>query len=215
VEIQDDVVRAYVRTLRRLQREMKLAGDLDVSTVGAVPELVRVVEAPVDLQRERRSVARVVRQALHALARDRRREGSHLAADMRARARALGVLLGHLERAVPRVVAALRDRGVHRIQRLAGSAGVEPQRLAQEAAIIADRADVTEELVRLRSHLPVLRTLVGASGSVGKRIEFVLQEMQREINTVGAKLGDPAIAGYVLDAKALIEKLREQVQNVE
>jgi uncharacterized protein (TIGR00255 family) len=204
-----------VRALRRLKADMKLAGEIDIGAVGAVPELVRVVEAPIDLQREIRSVHRVVRQALAALVRDRQREGRHLARDMTGWARSLEAVVTHIEGAAPRVVRDLRDRAADRIRRLAAGASVEPQRLAQEAAIVAERADVTEELVRLRSHLSVLKRLLRAAEPVGKRIEFVLQELQRETNTLGAKMGDPDVAARVLDAKAAIEKLREQVQNVE
>jgi len=215
VEVREEAARAYVRALRRLQAEMKLAGEIDVGAVGTVPELVRVVETPADLQREIRCVHRVVRQALGALDRDRRREGRHLAQDMLGWARQLARLVGEIERLAPGIVRALRDRAAARIQRLAAGASVDPQRLAQEAAIAAERADVTEELVRLRSHLGALKRLLRAADAVGKRIEFVLQELQREINTLGAKMGDPAVATRVLDAKAAIEKLREQVQNVE
>jgi uncharacterized protein (TIGR00255 family) len=215
VEVREEAARAYVRALRRLKADMKLAGEIDIGAVGAVPELVRVIEAPIDLQREIRSVHRVVRQALAALVRDREREGRHLARDMSGWSRALESVVTHIEGAAPRVVRDLRDRAADRIRRLAAGASVEPQRLAQEAAIAAERADVTEELVRLRSHLSVLKRLLRAAEPVGKRIEFVLQELQREVNTLGAKMGDPDVAGRVLDAKAAIEKLREQVQNVE
>lgn len=215
VEVREEAARAYVQALRRLKVEMKLAGEIDIGAIGAVPELVRVVEAPIDLQREIGSVRRVVRQALAALVRDRRREGRHLARDMQGWARALEKLVRDIEAAAPGIVRDLRDRAAARIQRLAAGASVEPQRLAQEAAVAAERADVTEELVRLRSHLNVLKRLLRAADPVGKRIEFVLQELQREINTLGAKMGDPAVAARVLDAKAAIEKLREQVQNVE
>ncbi len=215
VEVREEAARAYVRALRRLKVEMKLAGEVDVGAIGAVPELVRVVETPIDFQREIRCMHRAVRQALTALVRDRRREGRHLARDMQGWARALEGVVRYIESAAPGVVRGLRDRAAARIQRLAAGASVEPQRLAQEAAIVAERADVTEELVRLRSHLSVLKRLLHTVEPVGKRIEFVLQELQREVNTLGAKMGDPGVATRVLDAKAAIEKLREQVQNVE
>jgi uncharacterized protein (TIGR00255 family) len=215
VEVREEAARAYVRALRRLQGEMKLAGEIDVAAIGQVPELVRVVEPPIDPQRELRSVHRAARQALAALVRDRQREGRHLARDMQGWARRLERVVRHIEGAAPDIACDLRDRAAARIQRLAAGASVDPQRLAQEAAIAAERADVTEELVRLRSHLSVLQRLLRLAEPVGKRIEFVLQELQREINTLGAKMGDPGVAAQILDGKAAIEKLREQVQNVE
>jgi uncharacterized protein (TIGR00255 family) len=194
---------------------MKLAGEVDVGLLRGVPDLVSLTEVPVDTAREMPGVRRVVQQALAALCRDRDREGSYLGRDMRARVRKLEQLLARLHRLLPSVVRGLRDRAQERMRRLAGGVEVDVQRLAQEAAILAERADVTEELVRIGSHLVALRALLRARGPVGKRIDFLLQELHREVNTVGSKVGDPQIAPLVLEAKAELEKLREQVQNVE
>ena len=101
------------------------------------------------------------------------------------------------------------------LARLVGGAEVERGRVAQEFATLAERSDVTEELVRLEAHLVALRAALRASGPVGKRVEFLLQEVHRELNTTGSKAGDPAIVDLVLGAKGEVEKLREQVQNVE
>lgn len=215
IDIRQDLARAYVRALRRLKAEMKLGGEVGVEVLTAIPDLVRVSEVAGDPTHESAGVRRVVRQALNALGRDRRREGGFLAKDMRARVRMLEQLVANLERALPGVLRGLRDRAARRLRHLAAGVEIDPQRLAQEAAVLAERADVTEEIVRIRSHLPAMKTLLGASGPVGKRIEFLLQELQREINTVGAKVGDARVGALVLDAKAVLEKLREQVQNVE
>jgi uncharacterized protein (TIGR00255 family) len=134
---------------------------------------------------------------------------------MRVRVRKLERLLAELRRSLPDVIASVKQRAGERMRRVAGGIDVDPQRLAQEAAILAERADVTEETVRIASHLGALRGLLRSSEPVGKRVEFLLQEIHREVNTVGSKVGDLRVAGLVLEAKAEIEKLREQVQNVE
>jgi uncharacterized protein (TIGR00255 family) len=215
VEVRSEVARAYVRALRRLRTEMKLAGDVDVRALAGVPGLVVVSEQPVDGPGEMAAVRRVVRGALAALQRERAREGRLLARDMRARVAEMGRVVERLARDLPNVVIALRDRAAERLRRLAAGIDIDPQRLAQEAAVQAERVDVTEEIVRLRSHLGALAALCVRRDPVGKRIEFLLQELQREINTVGAKVGDARLGALVVEAKAIIEKLREQVQNVE
>jgi uncharacterized protein (TIGR00255 family) len=215
LEVHREVARDYVKVLRQLKAEMKLSGEVDLHLVGMIPDLVRVSEAPVDSSREMSSVRRVVQRALAALARDRRREGAYLGGDMRTRVRKLGRLILDLRRSLPEVVDGLSRRASERIRRFAGGVDIDPQRLAQEAAILAERSDVTEEIVRASSHITALRALLRASGPVGKRMEFLLQEVHREINTVGSKIGDLRVASMVLEAKADLEKLREQVQNVE
>jgi uncharacterized protein (TIGR00255 family) len=215
IDVRQDVARAYVRALRKLKREMKLTGDVDLQLLSNVPDLVHVKEAAADPAREIGAVRRAVREALTALGRERQREGAHLGRDMQRRVQKLERLVRDLRRCLPHVMADLKKRAAERMRRLAGGVDVDPQRLAQEAAILTERADVTEEIVRMGSHLGALKKLLTSTDPVGKRIEFLLQELHREINTVGSKVGDLRVAGLVLDAKAELEKLREQVQNVE
>jgi uncharacterized protein (TIGR00255 family) len=215
VEVHREVAQAYVKALRHLRKEMKLPGEVDLRLLSGMPDLVRVTELPVDAAREMPGVRRAVRSALAALDRDRQREGRCLGQDMRVRVQKLERLLAQLRRALPVVIANVKQRAGERMRRVAGGIDVDPQRLAQEAAILAERADVTEEAVRIASHLGALRGLLRSAEPIGKRVEFLLQEVHREVNTVGSKVGDLRVAGLVLDAKAEIEKLREQVQNVE
>jgi uncharacterized protein (TIGR00255 family) len=215
VEVHREVAQAYVKALRQLRKEMKLPGEVDLRLLSGLPDLVRVTERPVDAAREMPGVRRAVRSALAALDRDRQREGRCLGQDMRARVQKLERMLAQLRRALPVVIANVKQRAGERMRRVAGGIDVDPQRLAQEAAILAERADVTEEAVRIASHLGALRGLLRSAEPVGKRVEFLLQEVHREVNTVGSKVGDLRVAGLVLEAKAEIEKLREQVQNVE
>lgn len=154
--------------------------------------------------------------ALDALVAMREAEGKNLAADMRARLDSMSRIFDSLGAATVDVAAAARDRLHERVARLLENAGsVDPGRLAQEIAILADRSDVTEEQVRARSHLAQMSATLGQAGGVGRRLDFLVQELGREINTIGAKSTAAAIAQLVVDAKTELEKIREQVQNLE
>jgi uncharacterized protein (TIGR00255 family) len=156
-----------------------------------------------------------VAAALRAFDRERRREGEHLRRDMAKRVARLRQATVRVRRRLPQALAALRGQVEERFLRLLGGAQVDPARIAQEVAVLADRSDVTEELVRLEAHLAALAAALNERGPVGKRIEFLLQEVHRELNTTGAKAGDREVGELVLAAKGEVEKLREQVQNVE
>lgn len=156
--------------------------------------------------------------ALDALVAMRAGEGEVLARDLAARVQALTATVDQLAVAGARAASAAHDRLRERIGRLVDPevvAQVDPARLAQEVAILADRADVTEELVRARAHLDQLAAMTTTAGPVGRRLDFLTQELGRELNTLGAKSSAPAIGPLVVDAKAQLEKIREQVQNLE
>jgi uncharacterized protein (TIGR00255 family) len=214
VEIDEELARAYVEEWRRLKRSLRLAGDVDLALLRGVPDLYRAREASAAPAAERAALARVVGKALRELEKSREREGANLAADMRARVHSLeklAVLMA--ERAdVSRLDA--RRRIEERLRELL-AASVDEARLVQEAAFQVERSDVTEEIVRLRSHLSGLRDLLEADDSVGKRIDFLLQEIQREVNTVASKSSDLRLTQHAVEAKGEIEKIREQVQNIE
>src|SRR5262249_52895658 len=160
------------------------------------------------------AVRRALGAALRAFDGERRREGDHLRRDMQRRVARLRQATTTIRRRLPRALAALRARVEERLARVNRPAELDPGRVA-EAAVLAERSDITEELVRLASHLAALDGALAERGPVGKRIEFLLQEVHRELTTTGAKAGDLAIGELVLAAKAEAEKLREQVQNVE
>jgi uncharacterized protein (TIGR00255 family) len=156
-----------------------------------------------------------VEKALAELVATRRREGAALAEDIGGRVTRLGELVGQIRAAA----AALPERFARRIEeRLASlrdQPGFEPGRVAQEAALMAERLDVSEELVRLETHLGHLAELARAPGAVGRKLDFVVQEVGRELNTIGSKAQDAGVAALVIDGKAELERLREQAQNVE
>jgi uncharacterized protein (TIGR00255 family) len=214
VEIDENLARAYVAEWRRLKRSLRLAGEVDLALLRGVPDLYHARETAAAPASERAALMRVVGKALRELEKSRLREGANLAADMRARVQSLeklAVLMA--ERAdVSRLDS--RRRIEERLRELLAG-NVDEARLVQEAAFQVERSDVTEEIVRLRSHLSGLRDLIEADDAVGKRIDFLLQEIQREVNTVASKSSDLRLTQHAVEAKGEIEKIREQVQNVE
>jgi uncharacterized protein (TIGR00255 family) len=206
--------RDYAAAWRALQRDLGLAGRLDLGLFRAA-DVFQTVEIPGDARPEFPAAGRALAQALERFNRERRREGANLQRDMRVRIDRLTAiersLRAHAATALPELQAKLSER----MQRLLQGAQVDPARVAQEAAFLAERGDVSEELVRLASHLTALRALLGSAAPAGKQIEFLLQEVHREINTIGSKVSNLAVTQLVVEAKGEVERLREQVQNVE
>jgi uncharacterized protein (TIGR00255 family) len=162
-------------------------------------------------------VARVVARALEALEASRAQDGRAMAAEMIALGRSIGEHLGRIADRAPMVVQAYHRRITDRVRAMVADQGVtvEPEDLVREVAILADRCDISEEIVRLRAHLGQYAAIIEEPESSGRKLEFLVQEMGREINTIGAKANDVEISRAVVDVKALLEKIRELVQNVE
>ncbi len=181
---------------------------------GVVEEICPPGQSP---HQEWPEVARVVSQALDALQATRAREGRAMAAELIALGRSIGDHLGRIADRAPMVVQAYHKRITDRVQALVLEQGVtvEPGDLIREVAILADRCDISEEIVRLRAHLAQYAAIIEEPESSGRKLEFLLQEMGREINTIGSKANDVEISRAVVDVKALLEKIRELVQNVE
>jgi len=213
--IDTKLARRYHDALEALGRELGVAGGVELSLLASLPGVIALEEGAADTEACWRDVAPALDQALAALGAMRRAEGAALAADLEAAAERLGRRVEEVEARAPLVVEAYRARLVQRIQDLAGDVSVDPDRLAAEVVVFADRADLTEELVRLRSHLAQFRAALGVDEPVGRKLDFLLQEMNREVNTIGAKAHDAELAGTVVEMKTEIERMREQVQNVE
>jgi uncharacterized protein (TIGR00255 family) len=209
-------VRAVHAALESLRQELRLPGAVDLATVAAFLSGGVGVGEGVALGWDQLRPA--VEQALSGLAEMRTREGAALAADLRQRAATLIAIVDRTAAAAADLPARAEQRLADRLAQLGTRAGVEPARLAQEVALIADRLDVSEEIVRLRTHLAQLERLLGAADGdepAGRRIEFLLQEVGRELNTIASKAQDAQVAGLIIDGKAELEKIREQAQNIE
>jgi uncharacterized protein (TIGR00255 family) len=210
------LARQYHRLLRQLQRDLHLGGTIDVTLLAGLRDLVSVVERPVEDRPLKRIVRRLVAGAVADLDAMRRREGEALARDAKARLQMIREETKSISARAPLVVQEYFDRMKARIEKLVGAdVPVDLGRLNQELAQYADRCDVTEELTRLGSHLTQFETALKSREPVGKTMDFLLQEMGREVNTIGAKANDATIAAHVVKIKGEVEKIREQVHNIE
>lgn len=211
---------SYRDQLRALQAEVAAKGESSFDLAGllvlpgVVEEVRPAAQAPSEDWPE---VARVVERALVALEQSRAQEGRAMADELSALGRAIAEHLGRIAERGPVVVQSYHRRITERVQALVADQGVkvEPENLIREVAILADRCDISEEIVRLRAHLAQYAAIIDEPESSGRRLEFLVQEMGREINTIGAKASDVEISRAVVDVKALLEKIRELVQNVE
>lgn len=216
VEPNLDLARAYVDAWRKLQTSLGLPGSIDLAWLqGRGAEILRVVERPANSERDAELIRATLEQALAAFDRERLREGRALGRDMKARVRNLQKLRKQIQARAQKIKPLLVERLGQRVRDLLAGKEIKEERLLQEVALVAERADVTEELVRLGSHLDALVEHLAATEPVGKRIDFLLQETHREFNTIAAKSNDLEVTNATLDARSEIEKLREQVQNVE
>jgi uncharacterized protein (TIGR00255 family) len=205
----------YVDALRTLQRALNLPGEVTLDMLTAQRDLIAVEESAESLEESWGELSPALSTALDALAEMRRREGEALVATLRGHLDQVeGTLTGIVDRA-PALVRAQRDRLRDRVTELLDGRPADPGRLEQEVALLAERSDVTEECDRLRCHLTQFRAGLEQSGAQGRRLDFLLQEMHREANTIGSKSADAALAHEVVRLKTSIERLREQVQNLE
>ena len=219
LEIDLEAARQYLRAAADLGGERDVAGQLEVGTLLALPGVSRFAEPDVSAEELQSGLSRAVDSALEALEAMRASEGAALERDLLARLSRVEELVDLLEQRAGAVQDSVRERLQRRAEQLALETGpVDEARLRQEIVLAADRMDVTEEIVRLRSHVQQFREIVagGDSGKpVGRRLDFLLQEFGREANTIGSKGSDAPIAHQVVELKTEIERIREQVQNVE
>ena len=215
VDINESLVQAYLATSRKISQACSLVDDLSLSAVLRLPDVAVVREADDDPGAILSLVTIALTTALDALLAMRLEEGRRLVLDLFQRAEALGLLVEQMEECSSLVVETYRMKLDERIEILLAGAEVDRMRLATEVALMADRACIDEELVRARSHLQQMHQLLASDEPAGRRLDFLTQEMNREFNTIGSKAGDTTLTNLVLAAKAEIEKIREQVQNIE
>ncbi len=217
VHVNQEAAERAAALLRETAEALGLPGEVRLEHLLAFPAVTLPALDRIDPEDLWERVAALARRALEELQRFREREGADLARDMAGRLDTVERLVDEIDRLRPGVVQAYRERLARRVEDLAREVPAQDleARLAMEVALFADRCDVSEELVRLRSHLAEYRELLSAGGVVGRKLEFLLQEMNRETNTTGSKASDAGISRLVVEIKAELEKLREQVQNVE
>ena len=205
----------YLTALRALAAEYNLTDDLTLSTVAHLPDLFTVCRGEEDEEELAADVLSVLQEALDRFVAMREAEGERLRADVLSRLFTLEEHLAFVEERSPQTVAEYRARLTAKLNELLGGAVADEARILTEAAIVADRLAVDEETVRLHSHIAQLRGILDCAEPVGRKLDFLVQEMNRETNTIGSKCSDTAIAGHVVEMKSEIEKIREQIQNIE
>ncbi len=211
------VAKQYCDNLLKLKSELDIQGEVSLSLLAGMPDVIKPMAALEDEEAILKSLSEPVIQAVENLDAMRRDEGARLAEDILYRGGLIADIAQEVEACGPEVVAAYALKMKERIAELMGNGGVVPEdRILLEAAIFADKSNITEELVRLKSHIAQLRSIIAAAKEpVGKKLDFLVQEMNREANTMGSKANDIAITNRVLELKSEIEKIREQIQNIE
>jgi uncharacterized protein (TIGR00255 family) len=222
VGVNQEVAAAYLEAAIALRSKFSIASEPDIAAIFRLPGVIGPAAASLEEEMVKLEavVKRCLAEALDTLDRMREREASHLREEMSARLDSISLLAAKLEVLAERARPAFARRLETRIKELLGDAQLDPTRLAQEAAIAAERSDVSEEITRLRSHVRQFESLLAGSADTGKKLDFLLQEMQRETNTLlsktpGTEAEGLAITQHGLEIKSEIEKLREQVQNIE
>ncbi|MFC1639762.1 YicC/YloC family endoribonuclease [Gemmatimonadota bacterium] len=206
--------REVTEALRELKSELDLPGEIDLSFVVRQPEVFTIVSGEAPTADEVAFLA-VVNQALDGVLATRDREGQSLTGDLKKQLEELASLLAAVEERAPERITNERNRLHAAVGELLEGRPIDDDRLSLEIAILADKLDVTEETVRLRAHIDACREVLEKSGPVGRELTFLGQEMLREINTIGSKANDATIAQTVIDMKCVLEKYREQVENIE
>nr|WP_243114473.1 YicC/YloC family endoribonuclease [Ethanoligenens harbinense] len=206
---------SYINALRELQARFNLQDDLSVSTVARYADLFSVEKAPENEEDVWEAVREAADTALEGLVRMREAEGARLQADITARAERIRSLVEQVEQRSPQTVAEYRARLSTHMRDVLADAKLDENRILLEAAIYADKVSVAEETVRLKSHLAQFAAMLEGGEPVGRKLDFLMQEMNREANTIGSKASDVETARVVVEIKAELEKIREQIQNIE
>ena len=215
VAVNEPLARSYYEALLKLKETFSLDGEITPMALARFPDVLAVTRAEEDLETVAADICTVLEQALQAYNGMRAVEGERLAADISARVLTIESVVAKVEERSPQTVAEYRARLTNKMNEVLQSVTIDESRILTEAAIFADKIAVDEETVRLRSHIAQLRAMLQDVQPVGRKLDFLIQEVNRECNTIGSKCNDLTIAQDVVNMKAEVEKIREQVQNIE
>ena len=215
VSLNKAVLEGYLAAMRQMVTEFGVKDDISVSTVSRLPEVFSVEKQEVDEEQLRSDLLSVVAKALDGYDAMRAAEGKALDNDLRSRGQTILELVSQVEAGNAQTVADYRTRLENKLREVLENTAIDESRILTEAAIFADKVAVDEETVRLRSHLEQMNNMLTGGGAIGRKLDFLLQEMNREANTIGSKCTDVRLARIVVDIKAELEKIREQTQNIE
>ena len=215
VRVNHSLAAGYVKALRELCSTYELKDDVSVLALSRYSDIFTVSKAPENEEALTEIVMEAGQKAIDDFIAMREREGEKLAADVLGRGKTILDLVSEIEERSPVTVEEYRKKLYDRIKEVLEDTTIDPQRILTEAAIFADKTAVNEETVRLRSHYAQLETMLSGNEPAGRKLDFIVQEMNREANTIGSKVCDAELAHKVVDIKAEIEKIREQIQNIE
>ena len=215
VSLNTGMVEGYLAAMEQMAAQYPIRNDISVSLLSRMPEVFSVEKPEVDEEQLLVDLMRVVAKALEGYDAMRTREGKALEEDLRSRGATIEELVSQVEAGNAQTVIDYRARLEAKLKEVLASTTIDESRILTEAAIFADKVAVDEETVRLRSHLQQMYSMLSGGGAVGRKLDFLLQEMNREANTIGSKCTDIRLARIVVDIKAELEKIREQTQNME
>ena len=215
LELNLPLLKNYHDLLRRLKAEFQLSGDITLDHFTGFKDIFVPMEVDTDMELIAAQIGTVLDEAVRLLTEMRQKEGELLLVDLDEHIRRVEGCLNVIADRAPKCVQEYQRRLTERVRELTGGVDVDEIRLSQEVAIMADKSDVTEEIVRLASHISQFREMLKSGDAIGRKIDFLIQEMNREINTIGSKTGDLDISRNVIEIKSELGKLREQVQNIE
>ena len=215
VKVSTALAREYLTSIRALAKELDIATNSTAETFLRIPDIFTVDKPEEDTELITESAVSALNRAIDGFDAMRIAEGEKLYIDLNEHLDIIENLTGEVEKRSPKIVEEYQRRIEERMREILGGANYDETRLLTEVAIFSDKVNVNEETVRLKSHIAQFKGMLSEGGSVGRKIDFLIQEMNREINTIGSKSNDLEVARIVIDVKAEIEKLREQIQNVE
>lgn len=209
------VAEGYVNALRGVSEQLGLADDLTLSKLIKLPDIFNIQKTPDDEEKIWNDISQVTTEALNRFVSMREIEGERLKADVTSKADGILAMVSEVEKLSPVTVENYRNRLYKKLSEILESKDIDEQRILTEAAVFSEKIAVDEETVRLRSHISQLVSMLESDEAVGRKLDFIVQEMNREVNTIGSKAQDLSITKLVVDMKAEIEKIREQIQNIE
>lgn len=209
------LARNYFAVLSQLKQFLDLKDEISLEMIASQKDVFLTAESPQDMASLWKGLMLILDEALAGMVEMRRREGESLSQDLSARLEVMAKRLNDIEEMAPQVVLEYQKRLSERVRELTGGLVVDETRLSQEVAILAEKSDITEEIVRLRSHLGQFLEMLDGEEAIGRKVDFLIQEMNREVNTIGSKSSDAHISRQVIEIKSELAKLREQVQNLE
>ena len=215
VVVNEPLLKGYIDAIKHISEEYNLPNDMTAMSVSRFSDVLSVEKRELDADAVAEGIKAIAEQALDDFDSMRLREGEKLRDDVLSKLETIDKLVSTVEENAPKTVAEYRERLLQKLNEVLGASGVDESRIVTEAAIFADKVAVDEETVRLRSHMAQLKTLMNGSSPTGRKVDFLIQEFNREANTIGSKCQNADIAHVVVDLKSEIEKIREQIQNIE